>query len=184
MASSDLWIHWLQLVTDRHADRYIGSILSDSRNIDAAIARNKNDQQKFQQTLKRVVDGSLRKAARFYWSLSLVARSRTLKDSLFAAADMLDRPFDIDMSPDCDEIPSRCTSLPIILMLVMGSLPRRDDDDPFVEVSCTSGGHRIFIAPSRAERGADWPRDLVGPTYGIDGGLLGGHMKHGIGSRL
>ena len=157
MASSDLWIHWLQLVTDRHSDRSIGPLLSDSRDVDAVIARNKNDQQKILHALKQVVDGSLRRAARFYWGLSLVARSRTLKDSLFAASDMLNRTFDIDMSPDCDEVPSGCTSLPIILMLVMGSLPRRDEDDPFVEVSCTSGGHRLVIAPSRIERGEDWP---------------------------
>ena len=42
-------------------------------------------------------------------------------------------------------------------MLVIGGLARRDEDDPFVEVSCTSDGHRLFIAPSRAERGVDWP---------------------------
>jgi hypothetical protein len=153
--SSDLWIHWLKLMTDRHEDLYIGADIGSSVAIVRSLALNKIDQQR----ALRYLDNSINRLARFYAGLTFVAESRTLKESLFAASNMLNRSFDIDLSPDCNEFPSHCPSMPIILMMLLRSqlASCEDKDRIFIEVLCTSAAYRIFIAPNRDERGADWP---------------------------
>ena len=97
--SSNLWIHWLKLMTDRHEDLYIGADIGSSVAIVHALALNKIDQQR----ALRYLDNSINRLARFYAGLTFVAESRTLKESLFAASNMLNRSFDIDIAPNRDE---------------------------------------------------------------------------------
>ena len=153
-SSSDLWIQWLKFLTDRH-DHHITRTAHSIRVMVEVLARGKIDLPKAVDRLRK----SIGEVDHCLWGLSLVAGSRTLKQSLFAASTMLDRSFDIDLSPDCDDLVSATAAMPIILMMLLAAQVRfsHDMDHIFVDVSCTSNGYRIFIAPHRTERGADWP---------------------------
>ena len=47
-------------------------------------------------------------------------------------------PLDINMSPDCEELPCNTKMMPIILALLLMTQQDRGKGDPFVEMSGTS----------------------------------------------
>jgi hypothetical protein len=57
-------------------------------------------------------------------------------------------PVDIEMSGGCDAR-SAASLLPIILAMLVWAQPHDGEGTPFVEISCTSDGSRIVIAPDR-----------------------------------
>jgi hypothetical protein len=166
-SSADLWIQWLKFLTDRH-DYEITTDAFAIRAMAHGLASGKIDLPRAVDTLRKKID----KIEHFLWGLGFVARSRTLKESLFAASNLLDRSFDTHLSTDCDDLVSATASMPIILMMLLAAQVRssHDNDHIFVHVSCTSNGYRIFIAPHRTEWGADWPEMSLQSDSWLTGG--------------
>jgi len=161
--SSDLWLHWLKRMTDRH-NRFYSDLRILRVNISLLQRILGKDDAQSRVARDRVVNSLVNtfdSVERFYSSLTHLAHSRTLKESLFVASEMLHQPLDIEMSPDCAELTAHCESMSIILLMLLDSLPHRGEDHPFAEVSGKEDGYRIFIAPNREERGADWPEMSV-----------------------
>jgi hypothetical protein len=150
-AAPDLFLHWLAM----SAPEYGGDVDICISTVDA-IAHNTIEQE----TGLQLLEQQFRRLRNLYSGIwSLVPRREgpcSVKEALFIAMELVQCPVIIDMSGDC-ETQYADSMMPIILAMLLWTQRNQREDGPFVEVSCTSGGSRIFIAPHRAELGSDWP---------------------------